>query len=181
MPIQYPPLNFSSGAYGARPTATSAPRSIYSEALSADPALKGQRSAADSVVGNQLAGQLSPETTNALKDRAAEFGVSSGMPGSGLASNLGLRNLGLTMESLQNQGLQNYLGSLKTIGSMQLDPALLSSLQTYNNQVSAAPDPAAAAQQEYSLYQHEKNPAKGSYYGPIGQVQAAPYYESGIS
>ena len=170
MPTPNYPLNFSSSAYGAVPYQTQRPKSIYEESQKANPNLISQGASADSVIGNQLSGTLSPQTVNAIHDRSAEFGVSSGMPGSQFAGSMGLRNLGLTVENLQNQGLQNYLNSLKTIGSQQLDPTLTSGLETYNNQIAAAPNPAAAAQQEYALYQSQKSPGGGTgiYSGPVG-------------
>lgn len=69
------------------------------------------------VSGNTLArlrGELSPETLNTIQDEAARFGVRSGMPGSGISGTRGVRNLGLTAEGQQSQGLADYLNTLKT-------------------------------------------------------------------
>lgn len=43
-----------------------------------------------------LRGELPQDVVNQIQQRAAEFGVSSGLPGSQFASYQGLRNLGLT-------------------------------------------------------------------------------------
>lgn len=155
---------FNSSAYGKIPNPTATPRSLYEEAQAADPALTALGTKSTGVINSQLSGTLSPETIKTLQDNAATFGVANGMPGSGLQQNRGLRDLGLSVEQMQNQGLGNYQNALKSLSSMQLDPSLVSGLNTYNNQLAAAPDPAAAAAQEEALYQ--------SHYGQSRAAQA---------
>lgn len=153
-------------AYGSRPKPTTVPLSAYQETQAADPGLVGLGDQGNSVIKGQLEGKLSPETLNSLRDNAATFGVTSGMPGSQLSAYGGLRNLGLNVEQMQNQGLGNYLNALKSVGSMQLDPNLVSNIGTYNNQIAAAPDPAAAAAEEERLWQSHydqtRSPAGGT-------------------
>ena len=159
-------LSFSSAAYGGVPNPTAIPASQYQETQAADPGLTALSTPANSVIGGQLAGNLSPETINALKNNSAAYGVTSGTGGSQFAGQQGLASLGLNVEQMQNQGLGNYLNSLKTVGSMQLDPSLVSSINTYNNQLAAAPNPAAAAAQENALwlsrYNLTRSPAGGT-------------------
>lgn len=62
---------------------------------------------------HELQGELSPETINSIQDEAARFGILSGMPGSQFSGHRGLRNLGLTVQGTQGQGLQDFLNTLK--------------------------------------------------------------------
>lgn len=101
------------------------------------PNLDDTKSQASANILNELKGQLSPETVNSIQDEAARFGVSSGMPLSGLAGNRGLKNLGLSVEQLQGQGLQDYLNSLKTY-SGTLAPTTGELTQKYGIDTSAA-------------------------------------------
>ena len=157
---------FSSAAYGSVPNPTPMPESTWQEAMAADPNLAGLNTSSDSVIQGQLAGQLSPQTTNAIRDSAASFGVASGMPGSQFQGFNGLRQLGLSVEGMQQQGLGNYLNALKSTGSMQLDPSLVTGISQYNNALAAAPDPAAAAEQNFNLEewmrQQNRGPAGGT-------------------
>lgn len=145
--------SFSSAAYGGVPAQTGIPDSIWQESQAANPGLYALNDSSNSLVKSQLTGQLSPEALNAIRDSSATFGVTSGMPGSGIAANRGLRDIGRSVQDLQNQGFQNYMGALKTTASQQLDPSLVSSIQMHNAELAAAPDPAAAAGQENALYQ----------------------------
>lgn len=163
-PVPYTPPTFSADAYGKVPTATSIPKSIYDEAAAANPALFALDQKATGIIGTQLSGTLSPEEIRALQDNAAAFGVSNGVAGSGLQINGGLRTLGIEVGKRQQQGLGNYQNALKYLASMQLDPSLASGLETYNNQLTAAPDPVAAAAQNENLYQ--------SHYAQQRQTQA---------
>jgi len=65
----------------------------------------------DQLMGNlsgALKGELPSDVQDLIKSRAAEFGVASGMPGSELAGNQGLRTLGLTSLN-RMQGAENLL------------------------------------------------------------------------
>lgn len=68
--------------------------------------------ASQNILAN-LKGELSPETINTIQDEAARFGVTSGMPLSTLAGSRGLSRLGLATQGVQEQGLQDFLNTLK--------------------------------------------------------------------
>lgn len=149
--------SFNSAAYGGRPAPTAIPKSLWEEGAAANPGLYALNDSSNALVKNQLAGVLSPETLNSIRDNSATFGVTSGMPGAGLAGYRGLRDIGRNVQDLQNQGFQNYMGALKTTASQQLDPSLVANIEMHNADLAAAPDPAAAAAQENSLYQYRYN------------------------
>jgi hypothetical protein len=133
------------GAYGRVPGDVAVPPSLWQQATSAIPGLGGLTGQASQNIMNELQGQLSPETIKMIQDHAASFGVASGMPGSGLEINTGLRSLGLTSEQLQQQGLQNYLSTIQGVGGLQQNPALMAQIATQNAVWNSAPDPAQAA------------------------------------
>lgn len=64
------------------------------------------------LIGGMLRGELSPQARQNAMDAAATYGVTSGMPGSGLARNITPRSIGLQTEQLQQGGLQNLLSML---------------------------------------------------------------------
>lgn len=90
---------------------------------------------------SRLRGELSPETINAIQDKAARFGLSAGMPGSGIAGSYGKKLLGLTTEGIQGQGLNDYLNALKAYsGTLSPTPGELLGAATsiYGTNVGAA-------------------------------------------
>src|ERR1700744_2008548 len=102
---------------------------------------------------NELQGNLSPATINNIRNNAASFGVSSGMPGSQLQGYSGLASLGKTTEQLQGQGLGDYLNAITGISKTQtVDPALQTEVNTQNSVWNAAPDPTAAALTQQNLF-----------------------------
>jgi len=111
----------------------------------------------DKVSANVMAslrGELSPETIAAIQDEAARFGVSSGVPLSDFSGSRGLRNLGLSVEGTQRQGLKDYLAAITGIRDTQMvNPALQSEIADRNARFAAAPDPKAAANEAERLYQ----------------------------
>jgi len=126
-------------------------------------------------------GQLSPSTINNIRNQAASFGVSSGMPGSQFQGYQGLANLGLTTEKLQGQGLNDYLAAITGINKTQtVDPALQTEIATQNSVWNSAPDPAAAAKEQQSLFdQYLKktmSPAGGTGSGVTSNV---PWWQRG--
>lgn len=140
------------GAYGAVPGAIAAP-DPFGNLAALYPNLSGANSQISANIMNELTGQLSPSTINNLRNQAASFGVSSGLPGSDFSGYQGLANLGLTTEKLQGQGLQDYLNAITGISKTQtLDPALQTEIATQNSVWNAAPDPAAAAKEEQNLF-----------------------------
>jgi hypothetical protein len=118
------------------------------------PNLAQANSGVSSVINSQLMGQLSPDTINQIKDQGAAWGVSAGVPGSGLATNNALRNIGLTKFAVQNQGVQNYNSTIPTISKTQtVDPNLTADVNLQNATNAAAPNPGAAASYAQSLFQ----------------------------
>lgn len=84
----------------------------YSDLASAYPNLSGATSQVASNIARRLRGQLSPETQNAIQDASARFGITSGMPGSGLQNFRTARDLGRATEDLQRAGEQDFLQTL---------------------------------------------------------------------
>ncbi len=146
------------GAFGLVPGAIQAPNPGAALA-SVYPNLSGATAQASGNVLNELTGQLSPETLNNIQNQAAQFGVSSGMPLSGLSRSNQLKNLGLTTEQLQTQGLSDF-GSLSTNLSKNqtLDPALQAQIAENNSIWASAPNPGAAAAYAQSLAQGPSYP-----------------------
>lgn len=143
------------------------------------PNLSGTNSQVSQNILNELTGQLSPSTINNIRNNAASFGVSSGMPGSQFQGYSGLANLGLTTEKLQGQGLSDYLNAITGINKTQtVDPALQTEVNTQNSVWQAAPDPAAAAAAQQSLF--DKYLAKlSSPAGGTGLISSVPWYAQG--
>ncbi len=135
----------SGSAYGAVPGPVGLPPSTYSQISDVMPGLNQLTGQAGQVVGSELAGQLPSGTIGSIQDAAAAFGVTSGMPGSGLQRNMGLESLGLSALQMQQQGLQNYQSLIPTIGSTMLSPDLISNIASQNALYAAAPDPTMAA------------------------------------
>lgn len=130
------------------------------------PNLSGTNAAVSASILSKLGGNLSPATINAIQDNAARFGVQSGMPGSGLSRNLSLRDLGLTSEQVQQQGIQDYGSIIPAIsGTQTVNPATQIALNETNAVNSAAPNPTAAntyAQSLFQKYMNMLNPGKPS-------------------
>lgn len=169
-----PKFNLSPGAVSGRtatgqiPGQISAPQSTYQQVGNVLPSLPNLTQSAGQDVQGQLAGQLSPGTVNFLQDKAAQYGVSMGMPGvtpGGFGGNQFLRNLGMSSEGQVQAGLGNYNKLLPTLASTQIDPSLQFEVAQQNSLNAAAPDPALAAakqkQDYYDAYNLE-NPSGGN-------------------
>lgn len=140
------------GPYGAVPGQLGLPNPA-ADLASVYPNLSGTNEQVSNDILRQLRGELSPATIANIQDSAASFGVSSGMPGSGLATNRGLRDIGLATEQVQQQGLQNYQSLIPTVsGTQTVAPALQSEIALQNAVNAAAPDPQAAAEQTQALF-----------------------------
>jgi hypothetical protein len=142
------------------------------------PNLSGTNAATSSALLSELQGQLSPETLANIRNAEATYGVTSGMPGSDLARYRGVRDIGLTTEQLQRQGLADYSSIIPTVSATQtVTPAQQAQLQAGQNQLStdiagfnavnaSAPNPASAgsyAQQLFEQYlNRESSPAGGT-------------------
>lgn len=157
------------GTFGAVPGPIGMP-DPYGNLSAVFPNLSRTNTATSSALLNQLRGVVSPETQMAIKDAAAAWGVQGGAgAGSGIAGNLSLRNLGLTSEQLQQQGLQNYSSILPTVASTQtVQPALQAEISAQNALNAAAPNPTAAASYAEQLF----NNYMAMMQGPAGGAPA---------
>lgn len=145
------------GAYGQVPGPIGIPPSTYQQATTALPGLGTAGGLATNSILSELQGDISPQALRNIQDAAAQFGVSSGMPGSNamlgtLAANKALLGNYRTTEQLQQQGLQNYANILGAVGQQQISPALAAEIAAHNAQLGAAPNPQAAAQQQLANY-----------------------------
>lgn len=148
------------------------------------PNLSGANAAASGALASELTGQLSPQTIAAINDAAASYGVTSGMPGSGLAQNLFPRSIGLATEQLQHQGIGDYSSLIPSVsGTQTVSPAqaapLNAEIQAMNATNASAPDPAAAgsyAQQLFQQYLSSLSRPSGGTGGP-GSAQGLPWWQ----
>lgn len=168
------------GPFGAVPGQLGLPDPM-GDLTKALPGLPKVNEAATGVLMSQLNGELSPQTVNAIQDAAARFGVSSGMPGSGLAWNRALRDLGLSVEGQQQKGLQNYGPFIGTVsGTQTLNPGLQAEIANTNAINAAAPDPTKAASYAQMLFQQYLQSIGGG--GPAGGTGAfSNPYSNGVS
>ena len=168
------------GAYGSVPGSIANPNP-FGDLSALYPNLAGTNTQVSDNIMHELQGDLSPSTVNNIRNHAASFGVSSGMPGSQFQGYQGLANLGLTTEKLQGQGLQDYLSDITGLSKTQtVDPALQTEIATQNSVWNAAPDPAAAAKEQQNLFDEylkkTMSPAGGTGAGGGG---GAPWWQSG--
>lgn len=147
------------GIYGQNISQIGAPPSIFKQLNSNVPNYGAISGGATSDIGSELAGRLSPGTTNLLQDKAAALGINSGMPGGTPGNTLTnqnfLNNMGLTSEGLTHEGVTDYNQFSNTAGSQQQDPNLLYNIAEQNAVDAAAPNPAQAqsyAQQLFDKY-----------------------------
>jgi hypothetical protein len=151
------------------------PPNVFSQLSGAVPNFTGNLAGAGSVIQSQLAGDVSPGTMNALKTGAAEFGVASGMPGSGLEENQLFGNIAGFSEGQQQKGLQNLLAQIGALGPTQTNPNLAAEISARNADYAAAPDPKLAAQEQFNQWLKGAgaaaglaNPARGPWWAPQG-------------
>lgn len=136
------------GAYGMVPGQIGVPPSQYAQVSDVYPDIGSQAQLAGQNIGAGLAGQVSPSTLYALQSNAARFGQTSGMPLSGLQTNMGLLSLGTTAEAQQAKALEQYQALTKSLGSMMTPQDLAASIASRNAAMAAAPDPRMAAEQQ---------------------------------
>lgn len=157
MPSSYtynvtPATQEGSGIYGAVAGATEIP-DVYQQLSDVYPELGGTNVAASGALLSQLQGRLSDETIRNIQDAAARFGVSSGMPGSGLQWNRALRDIGLSTEQLQQQGLQNYSSVIPAVSRTQtVTPETQISTSQANAALAAQANPEEATNYALDLY-----------------------------
>ena len=179
---QSPAPQTGKGAYGMVPGDISNPNP-FGDLSKLYPNLSGANSQISSNIMNELNGVLSPSTINNIRNQAATFGVTSGLPSSQFSGYQGLANLGLTTEKMQGQGLQDYLNAITGISKTQtVDPALQTEIATQNSVWNAAPDPAAAAKEQQNLFDQYlaklQSPAGGTGAGAVG---GRPWWQTGAT
>lgn len=168
------------GAFGLVPGSISTPDSIWTQTSSAVPGFGGLTQGASDIVGSEQSGALSPQTVNALRTASAQFGIQSGMPGSGLADNQLLGNIAGFSENRQRQGLQDYMSLISNAGRMQTDPSLAASIADRNATLAAAPDPQAAAERQLAEWiQKFKMGQQAAMGGPAGGTGTSPWARGG--
>lgn len=150
------------GSQGGVPGVIGTPPSIYDELQQNVPNYSGLTKTATGDIGSELSGRLSTGTQNLLQDKAAAFGVNSGMPGGTPGNTLTTQNflnsLGLTSEGLSHEGLTDYNTFTGTAGGEQTDPNLNFGVATQNALDAAAPNPASAATYSQQLYDKYSKP-----------------------
>lgn len=147
-----PTARAGQGAFGAVPGAIGLP-SPYRDLSGVFPNLSGTNAAVSRDILSKLSGTLSPQTQAAIHDAGAAWGLSSGVPGSGIQENRTLRDIGLTSEQQQQQGLQDYASLVPVIsGTQTVSPNLQTEIAATNAQFAAAPDPTQAASYAKTLF-----------------------------
>jgi hypothetical protein len=161
--------------YGSVPGPIGIPPNVFTQLSGAVPGFSGLTSGTSNLISSQESGNVSPQTLNALKTGAAQFGVASGMPGSGLESNQLFGNIAGFSEGQQQKGIQNYLALISGLGPTMTNPNLAADISARNTDLAAAPDPKLAAQEQFNLWlkgagaaQSLANPARGPWWAPGG-------------
>lgn len=140
----------------------------YSDLSRVYPNLGGTNQELSNAIMSKLKGELSPATIAAIQDTAAKYGVSSGMPGSGLSFNKSLRDLGLASEAVQQQGLQAYGALMPVISNTQtVRPETQIGVADRNALFNAAPNPTMANNNARELFEMYLN-RMGQSNGPAG-------------
>lgn len=144
------------------------------------PNLSGVNAAASGALTSELTGQLSPQTMNNIQNAAAQFGITSGMPGSQFAFSKYPTDIGLATEALQHQGIGDYSSLIPSVASTQtVNPNTMASLNaeidSMNRINAAAPNPAAAGSYAQELFDKYLKQLQG----PAGGTGTTPWYEQG--
>lgn len=153
---------YGGNAYGTKPAQIPLPDTLYKQTAGVAPLLPQLTTGAAGNIQSELNGNLSSGTIDLLKNASAERSVASGMPGSDFGENNYLKSLGLTSEGVSQKGIGDYLSFLTGVGSQQLSPETQVDVANRNANVAAAPDPAAAAAAQLSIYNQYMNPAGGT-------------------
>lgn len=157
-----PGTQTGSGTYGAVAGATATPN-VYGDLASVYPNLGKTQGTASGNILSELQGNLSSGTINAIQDAAARFGINSGMGSSGLSHNLSLRDLGLTSENVQQQGLTDFNNLLGTVSKTEtVSPETQIALSQSNNALAAQANPQDATNYALSLYNQYLNTLSGA-------------------
>lgn len=126
--------------FGTRPGAL-APPTMFQEAQKFDPAAQSQTDAASRYVTNMESGLLPPDVMRSIKNAGATWGVSSGMPGSGMATDVSLESLGLNSLEAEQQGFNDYMKFLGFGASMEDPSTTQTQIALQNSMFKNAPDP----------------------------------------
>jgi hypothetical protein len=109
------------------------------------PGLPNLNAAASQDIASNLSGTLSPGTQNALQNASATYGVTSGMPGSGLTWDSLYGNIAGASTAEQQLGLQEYNQTVPTVsGTQTVSPQLQEQVAMQNAIDAAAPNPTDA-------------------------------------
>jgi hypothetical protein len=157
------------GIYGAVPGQTPFPQP-YEDLSAIYPNLGATNAAMSRNIIAGLAGFLPLEDVNQNHDDSAAFGVSSGMPGSGLVYHREARDLNLKRLDMMKWATQAYNQTIPTISQTQtLSPALQVETNQMNAINASAYDPTAAGQ--HAEYLYNKNLARSSASGVGGYTR----------
>lgn len=175
MPLSYSTTTPPRTGFGTVPQPTAIPANVFQELSGAVPNFTANLGGAGQVIQSQLAGNVSPGTMNALKTASAQFGVASGMPGSGLQENQLFGNIAGFSEGQQQKGFQNLLAQIGALGPTQTNPNLAAEISAHNADLAAAPDPRMAAEEQFNLWLRGAgaanalaNPSRGPWWAPGG-------------
>ncbi len=135
-------------AFGTVPNAISVPQNIFSQVNGAIPNFGNLTGGTSNVINSELQGNVSPATLKAMKNAAATFGVANGVPGSGLENNNLFGNIAGFSEAQQRKGVEDYNGTLNTVGRTMTDPNLAAEIASRNATLASAPDPKLAAEEQ---------------------------------
>jgi hypothetical protein len=126
------------------------------------PGLSNLNKTASGDILSKLTGTLSPGTLAALQNLSATYGATSGMPGSGLSSNMFLGNVAGAMENQEQQGLQDYSSFIPAVsGTQTVNPALQTQISGTNASNAAAPNPGASASYAAQMFNQYLNQMRG--------------------
>ena len=153
------------GPYGLVPGQIGIPPSAWDQTRAAVPALGNTTQLTNNIL-SELQGDINPQALKNMQDAAANYGISSGMPGSNaipgtLAFNKNLRNIGLDTQAIQRQGLQDYTSLLGSVSGLQTPQGLAAEIAAHNAQLRAAPDPQKAAERQLGDYWNSLAAARG--------------------
>jgi hypothetical protein len=159
------PTQGSGTTFGMVPGAIGAPPSVWQQEQQI-PGVSAATTAETGNINSELAGQLSPGTTENLEDSAAARGLSLGQGGNtGLVDETLLKTLGLTQEELQQAGSTNLNSFLSTSGQQQQSPQLMAEIASSNATNAAAPNPTLWNEEQIALHQGSGGGGGGGY-GP---------------
>lgn len=140
--------------FGTIPQPIAMPSSLWQQVVGAVPGAGNLAGPVANAIGTEVSGQLNSNTVKQLEDKAAAYGVNSGMPGmtpGSLALNNLMASMGMTSEGLTQRGIGDYSNFLGTLAGTMTNPATTADVGEWNSIVQSAPDPAAAAGYQLSL------------------------------